>query len=97
MTINPRGLSSNENSELFKKCRSLADSLQLSDCSMGVAPVIEASTTAELEKERVYAPKIIHQYGKPSTYKANKLAYNLQERETLWNYTLDKIGMKDIL
>ena len=65
--------------------------------SPGVAPVIEASTTAELKKERVYAPKIIHQYGKPSTYKANKLAYNLQERETLWNYTLDKIGMKDIL
>ena len=65
--------------------------------STGVAPVIEASTTAELKKERVYAPKIIHQYGKPSTYKANKLAYNLKERETLWNYTLDKIGMKDIL
>ena len=65
--------------------------------STGVAPVIEASTTAKLKKERVYAPKIIHQYGKPSTYKANKLAYNLQDRETLWNYTLDKIGMKDIL
>ncbi len=37
MTINPRGLSSNENSELFKRCRSLADSLQLSDCSMGMS------------------------------------------------------------
>ena len=37
MTINPRGLSSNENSELFKKCRSLADSLQLPDCSMGMS------------------------------------------------------------
>ena len=37
MTINPRGLSSNKNSELFKKCRSLADSLQLSDCSMGMS------------------------------------------------------------
>ena len=37
MTINPRGLSSKENSELFKKCRSLADSLQLSDCSMGMS------------------------------------------------------------
>ena len=37
MTINPRGLSSNENSELFKKCRSIADSLQLSDCSMGMS------------------------------------------------------------
>ena len=37
MTINPRGLSPKENSELFKKCRSLADSLQLSDCSMGMS------------------------------------------------------------
>jgi len=37
MTINPRGLSSQENSELFKKCRSLADSLQLPDCSMGMS------------------------------------------------------------
>ena len=37
MTINPRGLSSKENSELFKKCRSLADSLQLPDCSMGMS------------------------------------------------------------
>ena len=37
MTINPRGLSSKENSELFKKCRSLADSLQLQDCSMGMS------------------------------------------------------------
>ena len=37
MTINPRGKSSKENLELFKKCRSLADSLQLSDCSMGMS------------------------------------------------------------
>ena len=37
MTINPRGLSSKENYELFKKCRSLADSLQLPDCSMGMS------------------------------------------------------------
>ena len=37
MTINPRGLSSKENSKLFKKCRSLADSLQLPDCSMGMS------------------------------------------------------------
>jgi len=36
MTINPRGLSSKNNSELFKKCRALADSLQLPDCSMGM-------------------------------------------------------------
>ena len=68
-----------------------------SDVSTGVAPVIEGSITSELKKEKVYAPKIIHQYGKPSKYKANKLAYNLEEREKLWNYTLDKIGMKGIL
>ncbi len=37
MTINPKGLSSKENSELFKKCRALADSLQLTDCSMGMS------------------------------------------------------------
>ena len=37
MTINPRGLSSKQNLELFKKCRSLADSLQLQDCSMGMS------------------------------------------------------------
>ena len=37
MTINPKGLSSKENSELFRKCRSLADLLQLPDCSMGMS------------------------------------------------------------
>ena len=37
MTINPKGLSSKENVELIKKCRSLADSLQLPDCSMGMS------------------------------------------------------------
>ena len=37
MTINPKGLSSKENSDLFKKCRSLADSLLLPDCSMGMS------------------------------------------------------------
>ena len=37
MTINPRGLSSKENSDLFKQCRSLADKLQLFDCSMGMS------------------------------------------------------------
>ena len=49
MTINPKGLSSKENIELFKKCRSLADSLQLPDCSMGMSgdweEAIEAGTT----------------------------------------------------
>ena len=37
MTINPKGLSSRENSELFIRCRSLADSLDLPDCSMGMS------------------------------------------------------------
>ncbi len=49
MTINPKGLSSKENLELFKKCRSLADSLQLLDCSMGMSgdweEAIEAGST----------------------------------------------------
>ena len=49
MTINPKGLSSKENFELFKKCRSLADSLQLQDCSMGMSgdweEAIEAGST----------------------------------------------------
>ena len=37
MTINPRGLNSKQNLELFKKCRSLADSFKLPDCSMGMS------------------------------------------------------------
>ena len=37
MTINPKGLSSKENIKLFKKCRYLADSLKLHDCSMGMS------------------------------------------------------------
>jgi len=37
MTINPKGLSSIENIKLFKKCRHLADSLKLQDCSMGMS------------------------------------------------------------
>ena len=37
MTINPKGLSSKENMKLFKKCRNLADSLNLYDCSMGMS------------------------------------------------------------
>ena len=49
MTINPKGLSSRENSQLFKKCRSLADLLQLPDCSMGMSgdweEAIEAGST----------------------------------------------------
>ena len=49
MTINPKGLSSKENSVLFKKCRSLADLLQLPDCSMGMSgdweEAVEAGST----------------------------------------------------
>ena len=37
MTINPKGLSPIENIKLFKKCRDLADSLKLKDCSMGMS------------------------------------------------------------
>jgi len=49
MTINPKGLSTKENLDLFKKCRSLADSFQLPDCSMGMSgdweEAIEAGST----------------------------------------------------
>ena len=49
MTINPKGLSSKENMKLFKKCRNLADSLNLYDCSMGMSQdweeAVEAGST----------------------------------------------------
>ena len=49
MTINPKGLSSIENIKLFKKCRQLADSLNLQDCSMGMSgdweEAVEAGST----------------------------------------------------
>ena len=49
MTINPKGLGSKENIKLFKKCRQLADSLKLEDCSMGMSgdwkEAVEAGTT----------------------------------------------------
>lgn len=49
MTINPRGLSSIENIKLFKRCRHLADSLKLQDCSMGMSAdweeAVKAGTT----------------------------------------------------
>ena len=49
MTINPKGLSSKENIKLFKKCRNLADSLKLQDCSMGMSTdweeAVEAGST----------------------------------------------------
>ena len=37
MTINPKGMSSEENIKLFKRCRSLADSFELPECSMGMS------------------------------------------------------------
>jgi len=37
MTINPKGLNSEQNFELFKKCRLLADQLKLPHCSMGMS------------------------------------------------------------
>ena len=37
MTINPKGLDSKDNFELFKRCRSIADDLELPDCSMGMS------------------------------------------------------------
>ena len=40
MTINPKGLSSKENSELFKKCRALADSLPVSYTHLTLPTII---------------------------------------------------------
>ena len=37
MTINPKGLNEKQNFELFKKCRLIADDLDLHDCSMGMS------------------------------------------------------------
>ncbi len=49
MTINPKGLSSKDNIKLFKKCRYLANSLKLEDCSMGMSgdweEAVEAGST----------------------------------------------------
>ena len=49
MTINPKGLCSTENIKLFKRCRYLADSLKLQDCSMGMSgdweEAVEAGST----------------------------------------------------
>ncbi len=49
MTINPKGLTSNENLRLFKKCRLIADHLNLPECSMGMSKdweqAIEAGST----------------------------------------------------
>ena len=49
MTMNPKGLSSRENFALFKQCRSLANSLSLKECSMGMSndwkEAVEAGST----------------------------------------------------
>ena len=49
MTMNPKGLSPKDNLNLFKQCRSLADSLQLEECSMGMSQdwkeAVEAGST----------------------------------------------------
>ena len=49
MTINPKGLSSKENLKLFARCREIANSLNLTDCSMGMSndwnEAIEAGST----------------------------------------------------
>ena len=49
MTMNPKGLSSQDNLNLFKQCRSLADSLLLKECSMGMSQdweeAVEAGST----------------------------------------------------
>ena len=37
MTINPKGLNSEQNFELFNRCRSIADKLELPHCSMGMS------------------------------------------------------------
>ncbi len=37
MTINPKGLNSEQNFELFNKCRLIADDLMLPHCSMGMS------------------------------------------------------------
>ena len=49
MTMYPKGLSSKDNLNLFKQCRSLADSLLLKECSMGMSQdwkeAVEAGST----------------------------------------------------
>ncbi len=37
MTINPNGLNAEQNFQLFNKCRSIADKLELPHCSMGMS------------------------------------------------------------
>ena len=63
MTMNPKGLSSRENLYLFKKCRSLADSLSLKECSMGMSQdwkeAVEAGSTWIRLGSLIFGDKII--------------------------------------
>ena len=63
MTMNPKGLSSKDNLNLFKQCRSLADSLQLKECSMGMSQdwkeAVEAGSTWIRLGSLIFGDKII--------------------------------------
>ena len=63
MTMNPKGLSSKDNLNLFKQCRSLADSLLLKECSMGMSQdwkeAVEAGSTWIRLGSLIFGEKII--------------------------------------
>jgi len=63
MTMNPKGLSSKDNLNLFKQCRSLADSLLLKECSMGMSQdwkeAVEAGSTWIRLGSLIFGDKII--------------------------------------
>jgi len=63
MTMNPKGLSSKDNFNLFKECRSLADSLLLKECSMGMSQdweeAVEAGSTWIRLGSLIFGEKII--------------------------------------
>ncbi len=63
MTMNPKGLSSKDNFKLFKQCRSLADSLLLKECSMGMSQdwkeAVEAGSTWIRVGSLIFGDRII--------------------------------------
>ena len=63
MTMNPKGLSAKDNLNLFKQCRSLADSLLLRECSMGMSQdweeAVEAGSTWIRLGSLIFGDKII--------------------------------------
>ena len=59
----------------------------------GVAPIIKAIEDTDVQLNRVYAPKILGFYGKPSTMKHNKIVYNKELRESLWSYTAKELNL----